>query len=384
MPSLSEYLSKSLNTIKRANWYRQEKAITGLSGAVIELDGQKLVNFASNDYLGLAADELLINAATKAIQEYGTGSTGSRLLSGHRPLHEHLETAIASWKGTEKALVFSSGYSANMGTIAALVNQKDLILGDEYNHSSLKNGAKLSQSQTIAYKHNDCPDLVAKLRENRSQYRHCLILTDSVFSMDGDLCPLPELMAIANKYDCWLVIDEAHATGVMGETGAGCLQHFGIKGENIIQIGTLSKAIGSLGGYVAGSQLLIDFLRNRCPTWIYTTALSPGDTAAALMAIEIIQSEPERRWQLWQNMALLKQELTSLNKSFLPSESAIFCLKSESTQEALRLSLKLRENGFFAPAIRPPTVPTSRIRFSVMATHQPEHFRQLGKVMATL
>ncbi len=384
MPSLSEYLSKSLNTIKRANWYRQEKAITGLSGAVIELDGQKLVNFASNDYLGLAADELLINAATKAIQEYGTGSTGSRLLSGHRPLHEHLETAIASWKGTEKALVFSSGYSANMGTIAALVNQKDLILGDEYNHSSLKNGVKLSQSQTIAYKHNDCPDLVAKLRENRSQYRHCLILTDSVFSMDGDLCPLPELMAIANKYDCWLVIDEAHATGVMGETGAGCLQHFGIKGENIIQIGTLSKAIGSLGGYVAGSQLLIDFLRNRCPTWIYTTALSPGDTAAALMAIEIIQSEPERRWQLWQNMALLKQELTSLNKSFLPSESAILCLKSESTQEALRLSLKLRENGFFAPAIRPPTVPTSRIRFSVMATHQPEHFRQLGKVMATL
>lgn len=377
MSSLSEYLSKSLNTIKRANWYRQEKTITGLSGAVIELEGKKLVNFASNDYLGLASDKRLMNAAIEAIQKYGTSSTGSRLLSGHRKLHEDLENAIASWKNTEKALVFSSGYSANMGTIAALVNQKDLILGDEYNHSSLKNGAKLSLSKTIEYKHHNCPDLIAKLTKNRSHYRHCLILTDSVFSMDGDLCPLPELMAIANKYDCWLLIDEAHATGVMGKTGAGCLEHFGVKGENIIQIGTLSKAIASLGGYVAGSEVLIDFLRNRCSTWIYTTALSPADTGAALKAIEIIQNEPERRSQLWQNIALLKQNLSSLNMSFLPSESAILCLKSKTAEEALKLSNKLRENGFFAPAIRPPTVPTSRIRFSVMATHKLEHLTQI-------
>lgn len=381
MSSLNQYLSKSLDTIKRANWYRQEKTITGLSGAVIELEGQKLVNFASNDYLGLSSDERLINAAIEAIYKYGTGSTGSRLLSGHRPLHEDLEKAIASWKGTEKALVFSSGYSANMGTIAALVNQKDLILGDEYNHSSLKNGAKLSQSQLIEYKHNNCPDLLAKLTKNRSNYRHCLILTDSVFSMDGDLCPLPELMAIAKKYDCWLLIDEAHATGVMGKTGAGCLEHFEVKGENIIQIGTLSKAIGSLGGYVTGSSVLIDFLRNRCPTWIYTTALSPADTAAALKAIEIIQSESERREQLWENMVLLKQELNSLNLSFFPSESAILCLKSKTAEEALNLSIKLREKGFFAPAIRPPTVPTSRIRFSLMTTHKLEHFTQLNRFL---
>jgi 8-amino-7-oxononanoate synthase len=373
MSSFNQYLSKSLNTIKRANWYRQEKTITGLSGAVIELEGKKLVNFASNDYLGLASDERLMNAAIEAIQKYGTGSTGSRLLSGHRKLHEDLENAIANWKNTEKALVFSSGYTANMGTIAALVNQKDLILGDEYNHSSLKNGAKLSQSQIIEYKHNNCPDLIAKLTKNRSHYRHCLIITDSVFSMDGDLCPLPELMAIANKFDCWLLIDEAHATGVMGKTGGGCLEHFGVKGENIIQIGTLSKAIASLGGYVAGSEVLIDFLRNRCATWIYTTALSPADTGAALKAIEIIQNEPERRSQLWQNIALLKQNLSSLNMSFLPSKSAILCLKSKTAEEALNLSNKLRENGFFAPAIRPPTVPTSRIRFSVMATHKLEH-----------
>ncbi|BAQ60592.1 8-amino-7-oxononanoate synthase [Geminocystis sp. NIES-3708] len=382
--SLTEYLSKSLNTIKRANWYRQEKTITGLSGAVIELDGKKLVNFASNDYLGLASDERLINAAIEALQKYGTGSTGSRLLSGHRKLHEDLETAIASWKGTEKALIFSSGYSANMGTIAALMNQKDLILGDEYNHSSLKNGAKLSQSQVIEYSHNNCQDLEAKLHKNRSHYRHCLIISDSVFSMDGDLCPLPELVAIAKKYDCWLLLDEAHATGVIGKTGAGCLEHFDVKGENIIQIGTLSKAMGSLGGYVTGSEVLIDFLRNRCPTWIYTTALSPADTAAALKAVEIIQRESEKRQQLWQNITLLKQNLTSLNLSFFPSESAILCLKSKTAEQALILSLKLQENGFFAPAIRPPTVPTSRIRFSVMATHKLEHFTQLNKAIARI
>ncbi|BAQ64533.1 8-amino-7-oxononanoate synthase [Geminocystis sp. NIES-3709] len=375
--SLSEYLSKSLSTIKRANWYRQEKTITGLSGAVIELEGEKLVNFASNDYLGLTCDKRLMDASIEAIYKYGTGSTGSRLLSGHRKLHEDLEHSIAIWKKTEKALVFSSGYSANIGTISALVNQKDLILGDEYNHSSLKNGAKLSQSQVIEYNHNNCLDLTQKLDKNRSNYRHCLIVTDSVFSMDGDLCHLPELIDIANKYDCWLLIDEAHATGIIGKTGAGCLEHFGIKNDNIIQIGTLSKAIGSLGGYVAGSEVLIDFLRNRCPTWIYTTALSPADTAAALKGVEIIRNDSERRSSLWQNITLLKQELNSLNMSFFPSESAILCLKSKTAESALNLSLKLRENGFFVPAIRPPTVPTSRLRFSVMATHQSQHFTTL-------
>lgn len=379
--SLGEYLSKSLNTIKRANWYRQEKTITGLCGAVIELEDKKLVNFASNDYLGLSGDERLINCAIEAIQKYGTGSTGSRLLSGHRQLHHDLEKAIAQWKGTQKALVFSSGYTANIGTISALVNQKDLILGDEYNHSSLKNGAKLSQAHTIEYNHNNCRDLIAKLTQNRHNYRHCLIITDSVFSMDGDLCPLPDLVAIAHKYDCWLLVDEAHATGVLGKTGAGCLEHFATKRDTIIQIGTLSKAMGSLGGYVAGSELLIDFLRNRCSTWIYTTALSPSDTAAALKAVEIIQSEPQRRQQLWQNIALLKENLDSLKLSFLPSESAILCLKSKNAQEALELSVKLRENGFFAPAIRPPTVPSSRIRFSVMATHTQTHFTQLKNVL---
>ncbi|WP_373479171.1 8-amino-7-oxononanoate synthase [Geminocystis sp.] len=379
--SLSQYLSKSLDTIKRANWYRQEKTITGLCGAIIDLEGEKLVNFASNDYLGLACDKRLMNAAIQAIQEFGTGATGSRLVSGHRQLHENLENAIASWKNTEKALVFSSGYTANIGVIASLVNQKDLIFSDEYNHSSLKNGAKLSQAQIIEYKHCNCAELEEKLVKNRHNYRHCLIITDTVFSMDGDLCPLPEMMAIANKYDCWLLIDEAHATGVMGKTGGGCLEHFEVKGENIIEIGTLSKAMGSLGGYVAGSEVLINFLKNRCQTWIYTTGLSPADAGAALKAIEIIQEEPQRRRQLWENIKLLKQELNSFKMSFMPSESAIICLKSKNAEDAVKFSLKLKENGFFVPAIRPPTVPTSRLRFSVMATHKPEDFRRLKTIL---
>ncbi len=382
MSSLNKYLEKSLQTIKKAHWYRKEQTINSLAGAVIELEGKELINFASNDYLGLASDSRLINAAQNAIAKYGTGSTGSRLLSGHRQLHQQLEQAIAFLKQTESALVFSSGYLANLGTISALVGKRDLILADEYNHSSLKNGAKLSQAQVINYKHHNYLDLVQKLAFHRLQYRHCLIVTDSVFSMDGDLCPLPELVNLSNNFDAWLLIDEAHATGVIGKTGAGCLDHFGLKNDNIIQIGTLSKAVGSLGGYVAGSQTLIDFLRNRCPTWIYTTALSPADTAAALTGINIIQTDREKQKQLWNNINYLKTELNNLNVNLIPSESAIICLKVNSAKKALNLANKLKQQGLFAPAIRPPTVPTSRLRFSLMATHKTTQIDKLVQLIS--
>jgi 8-amino-7-oxononanoate synthase len=367
------WIKESLDTIHRANWYRSTQTIRKRTGAMIELGGRLMINFASNDYLGLAGDDRLIQSAIAAIQEYGTGSTGSRLITGHRELHRELEKAIASLKQTEDAVVFSSGYLANLGTITALVGQRDLIFSDQYNHSSLKNGAKLSGAKVIAYAHADSRDLAEKLKEYRSQYRRCLIISDSVFSMDGDLCPLPQILELAEEFNSMVLLDEAHATGVMGETGAGCVEHFGCGGRELIQMGTLSKALGSLGGYVAGSSLLIDFLRNRAPTWIYTTALSPGDTAAALEAIKIIQSEPERRQQLWRNVKMLKEQLSGLN--LLPSESPILCVKLDTPAEALQMAQKLKESGIFAPAIRPPTVPTSRIRFTVMATHQPEHIR---------
>lgn len=373
------WIEKSLKTIHRANWYRSVQTIETRPGSQIKLKGRSLINFASNDYLGLAGDDRLIQAAIEATMEFGTGSSGSRLLSGHRQLHRDLELAIADLKQTEDALVFSSGYLANLGAIAATVGNRDLILCDEYNHSSLKNGAKLSGAEILTYPHIELTNLRAKLTVYRHKYRRCLILTDSVFSMDGDICQLPELIELAENFNSMLLVDEAHATGVMGKTGAGCVEYFGCSGKELIQIGTLSKALGSLGGYVAGSRLLIDFFRNRAPSWIYTTALSPADTAAAKRAIEIVKTEPQRRDRLWNNVNMLKQKLSKFR--ILPSRSPIICLGLDTATVALNLAEKLKAEGIFAPAIRPPTVPTSRIRFSVMATHQPEDLEKLAAVI---
>jgi 8-amino-7-oxononanoate synthase len=377
------WLEQSLATIHRADWYRSVQTLQSLPSAVVQLDGREVINFASNDYLGLAGDERLIQAAVAATQEFGTGSTGSRLLSGHRELHKELENAIASFKQTEAALVFSSGYLANLGTIAALVGKRDLILSDNYNHSSLKNGALLSSAMVVDYAHNDLEDLKHQLTQHRIQYRRCLIITDTVFSMDGDLCQLPKILAIAQTFNCMVLVDEAHATGVLGATGAGCVEHFGCTGQPLIQVGTLSKALGSLGGFVAGSATLIDFLRNRAASWIYTTALSPSDTAAALTAVQIIQQDRSRRHQLIGNIEtlqhLIQEKLPSLK--VLPSESPIICFQLASAKDALMVGKQLKAAGIFAPAIRPPTVPTSRIRISLMATHQRVHLEKLVEVL---
>lgn len=380
------WIDDALKTIHRADWYRFVQAIQGHSGASVVLEGREVINFASNDYLGLAGDERLIQAGVAAIREFGTGSTGSRLLSGHRELHRELEKAIASLKQTADAVVFSSGYLANLGAIAALVGKRDLILSDQHNHSSLKNGAILSGAAVFEYPHCDVAALKAYLHQQRQNYRRCLIITDSVFSMDGDLCPLPELSNLADEFSCMLLIDEAHATGVMGKTGAGCVEYFGCTGKQLIQIGTLSKALGSLGGYVAGSSNLIDFLRNRAPSWIYTTALSPADTAAALAAISIVQREPQRRTQLWENVNYLKKLIAQHlpNLILLPSESSIICFRLPSATAAVITGKHLAESGIFAPAIRPPTVPTSRIRLSVMATHQARHIEKLVEVLSKI
>ncbi|MBD2308822.1 8-amino-7-oxononanoate synthase [Chroococcidiopsis sp. FACHB-1243] len=379
------WIEQSLATIHKADWYRAVQTIDSRPGAIIRMEGRSLINFASNDYLGLAGDARLIQAAITATQIYGAGSTGSRLLSGHRELHRELERAIAILKQTEDAVVFSSGYLANLGTIAALVDKRDLILSDQYNHSCLKNGAVLSGATIIEYPHNDILFLKTQL-EQRDRYRRCLIMTDSVFSMDGDVCPLPELIDLAAQYNCMLLIDEAHATGVFGKTGAGCVEHFNLTGSPLIQVGTLSKALGSLGGYVAGSAALIDFLRNRAASWIYTTALSPADTAAAIASISIVREEPERRQKLWRNINYLKhlmtQELPQLK--LLPSESSILCLQLADAATALKFGLQLKEAGIFAPAIRPPTVPTSRIRFSIMATHELSQIEQLVEILCQL
>jgi 8-amino-7-oxononanoate synthase len=253
-------------------------------------------------------------------------------------------------------------------------------LADEYNHSSLKRGAQLSGAKVINYGHCHPEQLTQLLEKHREDYRRCLILTDGVFSMDGDLCPLPELVAIADRFASMLLVDDAHGTGTVGKTGAGCREHFQLPVGDWIQVGTLSKALGSLGGYVAGSAALIDFLRNRAFTWIYTTGLSPADTAAALAAIDLIQREPDRLEQLWHNVNYLSHRLEPLAKRNrrrspgepprgAPANSPILWVGVDNAATALKLSQRLKEQGIFAPAIRPPTVPHSRLRFSVMATH---------------
>ncbi len=378
-----QWLDQSLQTIHQAHWHRRVYPLESPPGPVIELGGRSLINLASNDYLGLANDPRLKQAAIEAIQHWGTGSTGSRLMSGHRPLHHELEQVIAAWKGTEAALVFSSGYLANLGTLTALVGKRDLILGDEYNHSSLQRGAQLSGADYETYNHGDLADLEQKLLKFRQNHRRSLIVTDGIFSMDGDICPLPGLIRLAESYDCMLLVDEAHATGVLGKGGAGCRAYFdGLMTANFIQMGTLSKALGSLGGYIAGSNRLIDYLRNRAATWIYTTGLSPADTAAAIAAIEVIQQEPQRLEQLWFNVHYLKDHLAHLSHSLLPSHSPIICLQVSRAADALQLAEQLNAKGIFAPAIRPPTVPTSRLRFSVMATHTLAQLDQLIQALS--
>jgi 8-amino-7-oxononanoate synthase len=383
-PNSYAWIEKSLDTIRRADWYRSPQLIESCPGPRVKLAGNWLINFASNDYLGLAGDDRLIQAAIAATQEFGTGTTGSRLVGGHRDLHRQLEQAIANLKQTEDALVFSSGYLANLGAIASIVGQRDLILSDKYNHSSLKNGSTLSRAQTVEYEHCNVEDLKAQLEGNRASYRKCLIVTDSVFSMDGDLCPLPQLLDLARQFNCMVLVDEAHATGVFGASGAGCVEHFGCTGETLIQVGTLSKALGSLGGYVAGSSALIDFLRNRAPTWIYTTGLTPADTAAALESVKIVHQEPDRRDRLQQNIETLKY---CANQNQLPisnSDSPIFSFLLKDATTALVASSQLKEMGIFAPAIRPPTVSVSRIRISLMATHELAHLQQLVEALGEI
>ncbi|MCW6051890.1 8-amino-7-oxononanoate synthase [Lyngbya sp. CCAP 1446/10] len=376
------WIEKSLDTVHRADWYRSPQSIESCPGPAVKLGNRRLINFASNDYLGLAGDDRLIQAAVAATQEFGTGATGSRLLSGHRDLHRQLELAIANLKQTEDALVFSSGYLANLGAIASVVGQRDLILSDKYNHSSLKNGATLSGATALEYNHCNLEDLKAKLEQNRAKYRKCLIITDSVFSMDGDLCPLPQLLGLGEQFNCMVLVDEAHATGVFGASGAGCAEHFGCTGLPLIQVGTLSKALGSLGGYVAGSAALIDFLRNRAATWIYTTALTPADTAAALEAVRIVQQEPERRVRLQQNIETFKYgAITNHQLPISNSLSPIFSLPLKDAATALTVSSQLKEMGIFAVAIRPPTVSVSRIRISLMATHELAHLQQLVEAL---
>ncbi|HAN47249.1 MAG TPA: 8-amino-7-oxononanoate synthase, partial [Cyanobacteria bacterium UBA8156] len=330
------WLETKLTAIARAGWYRQPQYRPDLA------------DFGSNDYLGLAHHRALQAAAIAAIQQYGTGATGSRLVTGHLPLHGELEQAIAHWQGTAGALVFGSGYLANVGVLGALLGPPDLVVADAYNHNSLQMGARLSGATVWVYPHGDWQAVAAYLAQHRRRYRRWALVTDSVFSMDGDLAPLRELLALTAEHEGMAIIDEAHGTGVFGDRGQGLVQHLGITAP-LVHIGTLSKALGSFGGYVAGSTALISYLQNRAPTWIYTTGLDPAATAAARAALAILHQEPERGDRLWQNVALFRTLAQHHDLPTAPIQSPIVVVPLSSSAQALHTAAALAAQGYYAP-----------------------------------
>jgi 8-amino-7-oxononanoate synthase len=365
------WLDDELTALQALDIRRVKRVITPLPDGKCEVDGQLAVNFAGNDYLGLANDPRLIAAARESLEHCGTGARASTLVTGQTPWHDRLERQIADFEGTEAALVFPSGYAANLGTIASLVGPGDVVLGDRFNHASLIDGCRLSGARFRVYPHADTDRLDRELSKHTSVRRR-LIATDGLFSMDGDLAPLPRLCEIAERHSAMLLVDEAHATGVLGARGRGSAEHLGVDSQVSVRVGTLSKAIGSQGGFVAGSRVLVEWLVNRARTQVFSTGLTPAACAAATKAFEIIAIEPEQRNRLARLSCLLRTELQQRRLTEqMVSAGPILPLIVGDSGRALRISAALQKRGFLVPAIRPPSVPrgTSRLRISLSAAH---------------
>lgn len=342
-------------------------------GPRVVIDGRSVIQLCSNDYLGLAAHPAVTRAAADAALAYGAGAGSARLIVGTSPPHVALERTVAELKQTAAAVVLSSGYHANAGVLPLLAGEGDVIFSDALNHASLIDGCRLSRAATRVYRHADADHLDRLLRE-AGGFRHRVIVTETVFGMDGDLAPLTDLVAAARRHDAWIVVDEAHATGVFGPAGGGLVAQLGLSDAIDVQIGTLSKALGSLGGFVAGPAALVDWVINAARTFVYTTALPPAAIAAARTAITVMRDEPERRDRLWSHATWLRQRLTDAGFRLGPSRSPILPIVTGDAASAVELSQALLARGVLTPAIRPPTVPdgTSRLRVTPMATHTAE------------
>jgi 8-amino-7-oxononanoate synthase len=355
----------------------------GPQGAHIALHGKEFINFSSNDYLGLAAHDTLTEAAAEALIKYGHGAGAARLIFGGTDLHAHLEHRIASLKQAPAALLFNSGHAANTGAIPALAGAGDHIFSDELNHASIIDGTRLSKAQVHIYKHLDMAHLESLLKDAPSRGRR-MVVTDTVFSMDGDLAPLKDIYALCERYNALLYIDDAHGTGVLGQDtsapGRGALAHFGLEHTaRIIQMGTLSKALGSLGGFIASSEEVIAWLVNSARSFLYSTALPASTVAASIKAIELITSDSSLNQKLWENQRLLLKECEGFN--IASTDSPIIPLITDTVAEALAISEALQREGIIAPAIRPPTVKTPRIRLTVSAGHSKEDITALGDAL---
>jgi 8-amino-7-oxononanoate synthase len=359
-----------LRQLEQQHLLRRLRTIESASEAEAILNGRPIILMASNNYLGLATHPALKRAAIQATERFGVGAGAARLVSGTLPPHDELETALAKFKGTEAALVFGSGYLANLGVIPALIGAGGLILADRLCHASLIDGCRLSGAGFRVYRHNDLAHLKSLLAK-RPAKGDALIVTDGVFSMDGDLAPLPELIALADRYGARLFVDDAHGTGVMGAHGRGTLEHHGMESRLPFHMGTLGKALGTSGAYVAGPAGMIQYLLNTARTFLFATAPPPATAAAAVAGLQILQAEPERRARLWENRRYLHAGLTHLGFRLTDSASPILPIVIGDARKTVAMADRLLELGVYAPAIRPPTVPkeTSRIRVTVTSEH---------------
>lgn len=372
---LSTYLEQELALLKEKGLYNTIDILEGANGAIIEVAGKNLINLASNNYLGFADRVELKQACIDATNRYGVGAGAVRTINGTLRIHQELENKIAEFKGTEAAIAFQSGFNCNMGAISAIMTKEDAILSDELNHASIIDGCRLSGAKIIRVKHQDMNDLEEKAKEavNSGKYNKIMYITDGVFSMDGDVANLPDMIPIAEKYGLITYVDDAHGSGVMGK-GAGTVKHFGLQQKIDMQMGTLSKAIGVVGGYVAGSKSLIDWLKSRGRPFLFSTSLTPGAAGAALASIQLMQDHPELVEKVWGNAIYFKEKLKKIGYDIGVSETPItpVILGDESLTQ--QFSKKLIENGLYVKPIVYPTVPlgTGRVRNMSTAAHTKE------------
>ncbi|MGB9496306.1 MAG: 8-amino-7-oxononanoate synthase [Dissulfuribacterales bacterium] len=368
--SITDFVDYELRVQNKTGLLRSLFPLEGLQRGVIKANGKTLVDFSSNDYLGLAGHPTLIEGAKKAMEKWGAGARASRLMSGDLEIHHRLESAIAALKGKEASLIFGSGYLANAGIIPALCGRDDVIYSDRLNHASIVDGVLLSRARFYRFRHNDLNHLEDLLKNHRSRYRKALIVVESVYSMDGDQAPVSGLLELRGRYGAMLMIDEAHATGVFGTKGEGIISQTGADAVDVI-LGTFGKALGGYGAFVAVSNRMKQFFLNRARTFIFSTALPPAVIGANLAAVKLLEEEPERRSRVCELASELRQALKEDLGLNTPSESQIVPVMVGDSQSALSLAESLRDAGFFVKAIRPPTVPegTARIRLSVTANH---------------
>ena len=361
----TEFLKEQLAELRAGGLFNTIRTVESPMDARITVDGRSVLNFCANNYLGLANHPRLREAAKTAIDEYGVGPGAVRSIAGTQQLHHELESRLAEFKGVDAVLTLQSGFSANLATIPTLVGRGDAIFSDRLNHASIIDGCRLSRAQIIAYDHADAADLERRLRETPSDGRR-LIISDGVFSMDGDTAPLPELVAVAEAHDCLLMIDDAHGEGVLGAGGRGIVDHFGMHGRVDIEIGTLSKAFGVMGGFVAGSQPLIDWLKQRGRPFIFSSALTMADTAACLAAVDLLQDSDERVQRLWQNTETLRGGLQKLGFDTGFSTTPIVPVMLGEAALAQEFARRLFAESVFAMAIAYPTVPRGQARIRLM------------------